>query len=68
MFKVNFSRLKSVVFDINQFILSLALKFVKEKDQNSILFHIFKHSKLSQKTQQKHGGKFAVNTNLRLPD
>jgi hypothetical protein len=58
--------LKTVVFDIIQFMLSLALNFVKEKDKNSILVHIFKHSKLSQKTQQKHAWKFAVNTNLRL--
>jgi hypothetical protein len=53
MFKVNFSRLKSVVFDINQFMLSQALNFVKERDKIFLLFHIFKHSKLSQKTQQK---------------
>jgi len=29
--------------------LSLALNFVKEKEKNYILFHIFKHSPLSQK-------------------
>jgi len=46
--------------------LSLALNFVKEKDKNCILVHIFKHSKLSQKAQQKHARKFVVNTNLRL--
>jgi hypothetical protein len=48
--------------------LSLALNLVKEKKKNSVLVHIFRHSKLSQKTQQKHAGKVAVNTNLRLCD
>jgi len=48
--------------------LSLALNFVKEKDKNSSLVHILKHSNLSQKTQQKHACKFAVNTNLWLRD
>jgi len=49
--------------------LSLALNFVKEKDKNYILAYILKHSKLSQrKKQQKHAGKFAVNTKLRLCD
>jgi len=46
--------LKALVFDINQFMFSLAMSFVKEKDKKYILVHIFKHSNLSQKTQQKH--------------
>jgi len=58
--------LKPVVLDFNQFMLCLALNYVKEKDKNSILVHIFKHSKLSQKTQQKHAWKFGGHTNLWL--
>ncbi len=50
-FEVNFSHLKTVDFDINQFTFSLAMNLVKEKDKKSILVHIFKQSKLSQKTQ-----------------
>jgi len=45
-----------------------SLNFVKEKDKNSFLVHIFKHSKLNPKTQPKYAGKFAVNPNLRLHD
>jgi len=34
--------------------LSLALNFVKEKDKNSILVHIFKHSNIKQKKHSKN--------------
>ncbi len=55
------------MFDINQLMFSLALNLVNKKDNNKFFSH-FLAFKVKSKTQQKHGGKFAVNTNLRLCD